>query len=169
MNLRHMRTLVYLVPLCSLVPVFALGNSARAESLSAQDAGKIAVEAYTYAYPLIMMDVTRRQMTNIEAGKMHGRSPMNQFIHARTFPSANDWYQVANSIDRFAVGSYDPLKFNPDGSLDIFGQNQTPGPYKEANWLPAPKSPFNLTLRLYDPKPAARNGTWKPPAAKRVK
>lgn len=471
MNPRHVRTLPRLVPLCFLVLLFAVGNPASAQSLSAQDAGEIAVEAYTYYYPIIMMDVTRRQMTNVEAGKIPSRGPMNQFVHSRAFPSAtarevvrpnfdtlyslawldltkepmivsvpdtggryymlpmmdmwtdvfavvgtrttgnkagayavvgpawkgalpenmqridsptpyvwiigrtqtngkkdykavhkvqdgfgivplsqwgkkpmsvkvkidpsvdmktppmeqvnkmpasgffkhaaelmkvqpphitdqpivarmkhigieagksfdpdkadplvrkalegtpargqklmneklktlvplvngwqiatdtmgvygtsylrraiiamiglganlpedsiypmtyedhegkpldgshkyvlhfdktqlppvdafwsvtlydNEGYQVANSIDRFALGDRDALKFNPDGSLDLFVQNQTPGSDKEANWLPAPKGPFNLTMRLYDPRPAALNGTWVPSAVKRM-
>ena len=51
----------------------------RAESLAAvapiseQDAYDIGVEAYIYLYPLVPMDTTRRQATNIEAGKAIGR------------------------------------------------------------------------------------------------
>ena len=36
-----------------------------------------------------MMDVSRRQLTNIEAGKMAGRGPMNTFTHFREFPDAS--------------------------------------------------------------------------------
>jgi hypothetical protein len=34
------------------------------------------------------MDVSRKHFTNIEAGKMFARGPMNTFSHARTFPPA---------------------------------------------------------------------------------
>ena len=34
---------------------------------------------------------------------------------------------------------------------------------KEANWLPAPKGAFNLTMRLYAPKSDALTGKWNPP------
>jgi hypothetical protein len=40
---------------------------------------------------------------------------------------------------------------------------QAPGADKEANWLPAPKGPFNLTMRIYAPKSDALTGKWNPP------
>jgi hypothetical protein len=56
-----------------------------------------------------------------------------------------------------------PFKYNPDGSLDVYFQNESPGADMEANWLPAPKGPFNLTMRLYAPKRDALTGEWIPP------
>lgn len=53
-----------------------------------QEAYEIGVEAYTYFYPLILMDATRRQAVNVEAGKVIGRGPMNAFTHVRSFPPA---------------------------------------------------------------------------------
>ena len=52
------------------------------------EARTIAQEAYIYFYPLVIMDVSRKHFTNIEAGKMFARGPMNTFSHARTFPPA---------------------------------------------------------------------------------
>ena len=72
-------------------------------------------------------------------------------------------YQVANSLNRFAVSSWMPFAYNPDGSLDLYFQNASPGADKEANWLPAPREPFNLTMRLYAPKSDALTGKWNPP------
>ena len=61
-----------------------------------------------------------------------------------------------------------PLYFNPDGSLDLYFQNESPGADKEANWLPAPKGRFNLTMRLYAPKSEALIGQWNPTAVVKV-
>ena len=55
---------------------------------------------------------------------------------------------------------------NADGSLDIYLQHENPGKDLEANWLPAPKGGFNLTMRLYGPKPEVLNGKWNPPPVK---
>jgi hypothetical protein len=79
-----------------------------------------------------------------------------------------DGFQVANPLNRFAVSSWMPFHTNPDGSLDLWFQNENPGPGKEANWLPAPKGPFNLTMRLYAPKDEALIGQWNPPPVSRV-
>ena len=80
----------------------------------------------------------------------------------------NDGFQVANPINRFAVSSWMPFKYNPDGSLDLYFQNESPGADKEANWLPAPKGPFTLTMRLYAPKSEALTGKWNPPPVMKV-
>jgi hypothetical protein len=78
-------------------------------------------------------------------------------------------FQVANKINRFAIGDRDNLKYNDDGSLDIYMQNQSPGEDKESNWLPAPsQGVLGVTMRLYAPRTQALDGRWKPPAVKKV-
>jgi hypothetical protein len=79
-----------------------------------------------------------------------------------------DGYFIANPINRYAIGDRDPLKFNPDGSLDLYIQIQNPGSDRESNWLPAADGAFNLTLRLYWPEQAILSGTWHPPALERL-
>jgi hypothetical protein len=77
-------------------------------------------------------------------------------------------YFIANPIDRYAIGDRNQLKFNPDGSLDLYIQDQNPGPDHESNWLPSGDGPFNLTIRLYWPSEAILNGSWRPPALERL-
>jgi len=92
--------------------------------------------------------------------------PVNAFWSITLYDK--DGYQVANSLNRFAVSNWMPFKYGTDGSLDLYFQNESPGQGKEANWLPAPKGPFNLTLRLYAPKSDALTGKWNPPPVKKV-
>ena len=80
----------------------------------------------------------------------------------------SDGFPVANALDRHALGDRDALVFNADGSLDLVIQAESPGPGKESNWLPAPKGPFNLTMRIYAPRANALNGEWNPPPVQRV-
>ena len=80
----------------------------------------------------------------------------------------SDGFQVANVLNRFAVSSWMPFKYNQDGSLDLYFQSESPGKDKEANWLPAPKAPFNLTMRLYSPQADALTGKWNPPPIKKL-
>jgi hypothetical protein len=47
-------------------------------------------------------------------------------------------------------------------------QSDSPGKDKEPNWLPAPKGPFNLTMRLYSPLADALTGKWNPPPIKNL-
>jgi len=82
-----------------------------------------------------------------------------------------EYFFVANSLNRYTISPRDALKFNTDGSLDVYIQNKSPGKDRESNWLPAPEGKFILMLRLYWPKekaPSILDGTWVPPAAKMV-
>ena len=76
---------------------------------------------------------------------------------------------VANPIDRYLINSpmLPQLKRDADGGLTLLVQNESPGKDKESNWLPAPKGPFAMYMRLYWPKQAALDGKWKAPPLKK--
>jgi hypothetical protein len=77
----------------------------------------------------------------------------------------------ANPINRYLINSpmLPDLKKDANGNITLYIQNESPGKDKESNWLPAPTGPFQVVLRLYWPKPAALDGTWKQPAMEVVK
>jgi hypothetical protein len=77
---------------------------------------------------------------------------------------------VANPINRYLLNSPMLPQFvkEADGGLTLYVQNDSPGKDKEPNWLPAPKGPFMMVMRLYWPKPEALDGTWKQPPLKRA-
>jgi hypothetical protein len=78
---------------------------------------------------------------------------------------------VDNPIHRYLINSpmLPQLKLDADGGLTLYIQNESPGKDKEANWLPAPKGPFSMYLRLYWPKEAALKGQWTAPPVERVR
>ena len=59
----------------------------------------IGVDAYLYFYPLVTMDLTRRQMTNVPAGKELGFGPPNTFNNVPAYPSATDRVVVRPNFD----------------------------------------------------------------------
>lgn len=74
-----------------------------------------------------------------------------------------------NPLNRQTLSQRDKLVANPDGSIDLYIQNQPPPKDRQANWLPAPKGPIALMLRLYWPSetpPSILDGSWKPPEIK---
>ncbi len=83
---------------------------------------------------------------------------------------------IKNPIDRYLVNSpmLPGMKKNPDGSLTLYLQKDSPGKDNEANWLPAPDGPIYLVMRLYWPRSEPPSilppgeGTWQPPALAQV-
>ena len=81
---------------------------------------------------------------------------------------------IKNPIDRYLINSPMLPLMKKDGSLTLYIQNDSPGADKESNWLPAPRGPIYLVMRLYWPKQTPPSilplgdGTWKPPGVNRV-
>lgn len=79
-----------------------------------------------------------------------------------------DGFTVPNSQERYALGDRDALEYNDDGSLDLWIQHDDPGEGRRSNWLPSPRGPIGVTMRLYGPRPAALDGSWAPPPLQRA-
>lgn len=92
--------------------------------------------------------------------------PVNAFWSVTMYDDAG--FQMANSLNRFAISSWMPLKKNSDGSIDLYLQQTSPGADKESNWLPSGNCTLGVTMRLYAPKAEVLNGNWKPAAIKKV-
>jgi hypothetical protein len=122
-------------------------------------------------YPLNIADDSGKPLDGANKYTLHfdkgATPPVGAFWSVTLYD--NEGFQVPNALNRFAVSSWMNLKQNADGSLDLYFQSESPGKDKEANWLPAPKGAFNLTLRLYGPKSEALVGTWNPPPVARVR
>jgi hypothetical protein len=121
-------------------------------------------------YPLNLGDEAGRPLDGAHKYTIHfdkeALPPVSAFWSITLYDS--DGFQVGNILNRFAVSSWMPFKYNADGSLDLYFQNENPGKDREANWLPAPKGPFNLTMRLYAPKSEAMTGKWNPAPVTKV-
>src|SRR5208282_5061298 len=91
--------------------------------------------------------------------------PVDRFWSITMYMIDQGWWFVPNALTKFTVSPRNHLKYDKDGSLTVYFQNESPG--KEANWLPAPKRPCLPMLRMYWPKatpPSIIDGSWKPPA-----
>ncbi len=121
--------------------------------------------------PTANVDADGKPLTGTNRYVVHfarGQTPPVKGFWSLTMYNA-DYFFVANPQNRHAVGSRSPFELNEDGSLDLYIQKDSPGAALESNWLPAPPGPFVLMLRLYWPDRPIFDGTWKPPAVKRVK
>jgi len=135
--------------------------------------GNDAVEA---TYPItktlangVALDASKHDYTVTFA---KGQSPPVNAFWSVTMYDGKTQLLVENPINRYLINSpmLPNLKKNPDGSLTLYIQKDSPGKAKESNWLPAPNGPVYLVMRLYWPKTEPPSilppgsGTWQPPA-----
>ncbi len=123
-------------------------------------------------YPLCLGDADGKPLDGANKYVLHFTKaelpPVEAFWSVTMYDA--EGFQVANKLNRFAIGDRDELKYNADGSLDLYLQHDSPGADKESNWLPSPaKGTLGVTMRLYAPKPEALDGRWNPPAVKKIK
>jgi hypothetical protein len=124
-------------------------------------------------YPTSLKDADGNDYSG--AHKYVMRFPKGQLPPAHGFWSVTmynaQYFFVDNPINRYSISPRQNLQANPDGSVDLYIQHESPGKDKESNWLPAPPNKFVLMMRMYWPSeetPSIINGTWSPPAAQRV-
>jgi hypothetical protein len=121
-------------------------------------------------YPMTTIDADGQKLTGAHGYVLHfdkAHIPPAKAFWSITMYNGKGFF-IDNAIHRYAIGDRDRLKFNADGSLDIFVQAASPGADKESNWLPAPADGFKLFMRLYEPTAEVLNGTWVPPAVQRL-
>jgi hypothetical protein len=120
-------------------------------------------------YPINLADADAKPLVGEHNYVLHFNKeelpPVGAFWSVTMYDEAG--FQVANSLNRFAIGDRDELKYNADGALDLYLQNESPGSDKESNWLPSPATgTLGVTMRLYAPKAQILDGRWNPPAIK---
>jgi hypothetical protein len=122
-------------------------------------------------YPMNLADADGRPLVGEHNYVLHFNKgelpPVNAFWSVTMYDEAG--FQVANPINRFAIGDRDELKYNVDGSLDLYLQHESPGSDQESNWLPSPaQGKLGVTMRLYAPKAEALDGRWNPAAIRQA-
>jgi hypothetical protein len=109
------------------------------------------------------LDGNRKYVLHFEKGKF---PPVDAFWSVTAYDT--DGYFIPNTLKRQALGDRDQLQLNADGSLDLHIQADSPGPSRQANWLPVAKAPFTLLMRLYSPRSPILDGSWTPPPLTQV-
>jgi hypothetical protein len=121
-------------------------------------------------YPLAVTDADGQVLSGAHQYVLHFNKdelpPVEAFWSVTMYDAQG--FPIANPLNRYALGDRDPLHYNADGSLDIYIQRDNPGPEKESNWLPAAEGLLGLTMRLYAPQTSVLDGSWNPPAIKRL-
>lgn len=124
-------------------------------------------------YPITLTDIDGKLLSGANKYVIHFNKDQFPPLKELGFWSVtlyNDiLYLSDNPLNRYVIGDRtEGLKYNNDGSLDIYIQNENPGQDKESNWLPAPTGNFVLTLRMYMPQESILKGEYQPPAIQRV-
>jgi hypothetical protein len=119
-------------------------------------------------YPIYAVDSDRQKLEGSKRYTVRfapGQLPPANAFWSMTMYELPSSLLVANPLNRYLLNKpmLPQLKKDADGGYTFYIQNASPGADKEANWLPAPKGPFMVIMRLYWPKPVALDGKWKQP------
>jgi len=132
-------------------------------------------------YPMTRVDTTgdaldgskHNYTLTFPAGQL---PPVNAFWSVTMYDGKSQLL-IQNPINRYLINSpmLSGMKKNPDGSLTLYIQKDSPGKALEANWLPAPNDTIYLVMRLYWPQTDAPSilpagaGSWSPPGIVKAK
>ena len=111
MTSRHMVSAISIVTTASICLMVG-ANAAKAEPITEGQAHAIGVDAYVYFYPLVTMDLTRKQLTNVEPGKGFG-GPTNTFANVPAYPTAEDRAVVRPNFDTLYSSAWLDLTKEP--------------------------------------------------------
>jgi hypothetical protein len=116
--------------------------------------------------------------TDANGQPLSGEHKYTLHFAAGQLPRAGYWrismydlngFFVDNPIRRYGIGNMaEDLELNPDGSLTVYIQTNSPGKAKEVNWLPAPKEGFFVMMRMYQPEEKMYRGEYILPSLKLV-
>ena len=125
-------------------------------------------------YPMYLVDAAKQKLDGANRYTVRfapGQLPPVNAFWSLTMYEMPKSLLVANPIYRYLLNSpmLPQFKKDADGGLTLLIQNESPGKDKESNWLPAPKGPFVMAMRLYWPKEEATEGKWSAPLAQQVK
>lgn len=119
-------------------------------------------------YPAYRVDAQGKALDGSKRYTLHFKAdefpPVNAFWSVTMYDLPASLL-VESPINRYLINSpmLPGLKRDADGGVTLHIQHESPGPDKEANWLPAPAGPFWCAMRLYWPKPEALDGSWTQP------
>ena len=124
-------------------------------------------------YPIYTVDTDGRLLDGSQRYSMRlapGQLPPAHAFWSLTMYELPASLLVANPLNRYLLNSPMLSQFHKDadGALTLVIQNASPGKDKEANWLPAPKGPFQMAMRLYWPEDEALTGKWIAPPLQRM-
>jgi hypothetical protein len=124
-------------------------------------------------YPLYFVDEAKKPLNGSNQYALrfapNQLPPVNAFWSLTLYELPSSLLS-ANPLNRYLINSpmLPELKQDADGGITLYVQHDSPGKERESNWLPAPQGPFLVVLRLYWPKQAALNGTWKAPPLRQM-
>ena len=151
--------------------VYGLDHDYTARAGVASLAGIATMEEIEAMYPMAVFDETGERLTGTRKYTLHFAEnempPVEAFWSITAY--GEDFNMIPNPLNRFSLGDRNPLKYDADGGLTLYVQEDSPGGEFESNWLPVAEQDFTLILRFYLPRRETLEREWLPPALQQVK